>query len=146
MQIQLSEHFTYSKLLRFTAPSIAMMVFISIYSIVDGFFVSNFVGSTALAAINIIFPFFMILGAFGFMVGSGGSALVAKTLGENKKFKANQIFSLLIYTTIVFGILISVLGLIFLKPLVLAFRIEEELLADSILYARILWPSFEGCP
>lgn len=141
MQIQLSEHFTYSKLLRFTAPSMAMMVFISVYSIVDGFFVSNFVGSTALAAVNIIFPFLMICGAFGFMIGSGGSALVAKTLGENKKFKANQIFSLLIYTTVVFGVVISVSGLICLKPLVSAFNVEDELLADSLLYGHILLPA-----
>lgn len=141
MQIQLSEHFTYSKLLRFTAPSMAMMVFISVYSIVDGFFVSNFVGSTALAAVNIIFPFLMICGAFGFMIGSGGSALVAKTLGENKKFKANQIFSLLIYTTAVFGVVISVSGLICLKPLVSAFNVEDELLADSLLYGHILLPA-----
>ncbi len=141
MQIQLSEHFTYSKLLRFTAPSMAMMVFISVYSIVDGFFVSNFVGSTALAAVNIIFPFLMICGAFGFMIGSGGSALVAKTLGENKKFKANQIFSLLIYTTVVFGVVISVSGLICLKPLVSAFNVEGELLADSLLYGHILLPA-----
>ena len=141
MQIQLSEHFTYSKLLRFTAPSMAMMVFISVYSIVDGFFVSNFVGSTALAAVNIIFPFLMICGAFGFMIGSGGSALVAKTLGENKKFKANQIFSLLIYTTVVSGVVISVSGLICLKPLVSAFNVEGELLADSLLYGHILLPA-----
>ena len=141
MQIQLSEHFTYSKLLRFTAPSMAMMVFISVYSIVDGFFVSNFVGSTALAAVNIIFPFLMICGAFGFMIGSGGSALVAKTLGENKKFKANRIFSLLIYTTVVSGVVISVSGLICLKPLVSAFNVEGELLADSLLYGHILLPA-----
>lgn len=141
MQIQLSEHFNYSKLLRFTAPSIAMMVFLSIYSITDGIFVSNFVGSTALAAVNIIFPFFTIFGAFGFMLGSGGNALVAKTLGENKKFKANQIFSLLIYTTIIFGVIVSVFGLLFLKPLVLAFKIKAELLEDSIIYGRILFPA-----
>ncbi len=137
MQIQLSEHFTYSKLLRFTAPSVAMMVFMSVYSIVDGFFVSNFVGSTALAAINIIYPFLMISGAFGFMIGSGGSALVAKTLGENKRIKANRIFSLLIYATIVFGVVFSVLGLVFLEPLISAFDIEEDLLTNSLLYGRI---------
>lgn len=141
MQIQLFEHFNYSKLLRFTAPSIAMMVFLSIYSITDGIFVSNFVGSTALAAVNIIFPFFTIFGAVGFMLGSGGSALVAKTLGENKKFKANQIFSLLIYATIIFGIIVSILGLVFLEPLVSAFKIKEELLADGLAYGRILFPA-----
>lgn len=141
MQIQLSEHFSYSKLLRFTAPSVAMMVFLSVYSIVDGFFVSNFVGSTAFAAVNIILPFSILCSAFGYMVGSGGSALVAKTLGENKKFKANQIFSLLIYSSIVFGIIVSVLGLVFLKPLILAFDVEEKLFAESMLYGRILFPA-----
>ena len=97
MNSQLSDHFTSSKLLRFTAPSIVMTIFISIYSIVDSLFVSNFVGSTAFAAVNIVFPFLMILGAFGFMIGTGGTALVAKTLGEKSNEKANMIFSLIVY-------------------------------------------------
>lgn len=141
MQIQLSEHFTYSKLLRFTAPSIAMMVFISIYSIVDGLFVSNFVGEIPFAAVNIVFPFFMILGAIGFMIGSGGSALVAKTLGEKKKFKANQIFSLLVYTTVAIGIFVSVLGVTFIKPIITALGVEKALLENCLAYSYILLPA-----
>ncbi len=97
MDIKLSEHFTFAKLLRFTMPSILMMIFTSIYSIVDGLFVSNYVGATPFAAVNIVFPFLMILAAVGFMFSTGGSALIAKTLGEKDRFMANQIFSMLIY-------------------------------------------------
>ena len=92
MKIQLSDHFSYRKLLRFTFPSIMMMVFTSIYGIVDGFFVSNFVGKTSFAAVNFIMPALMIFGAVGFMFGSGGSALIAKTLGEGKSEKAKRLF------------------------------------------------------
>lgn len=97
MNIQLSEHFTYRKLLRFVLPSIVMMIFTSIYSVVDGLFVSNFVGKSAFAAINLMMPFLMGISALGFMIGTGGSALVAKTLGEGKKEKANEYFSMLVY-------------------------------------------------
>ena len=100
MKIQLSEHFTYKKLIRFTFPSIIMMIFSSIYGVVDGFFVSNFVGKTPFAAVNFIFPFIMVLGAFGFMFGTGGSALVSKTMGEGDKERANKIFSMIIYISI----------------------------------------------
>ena len=93
MRITLSDHFTYQKLLRFTMPSIVMMIITSVYSIVDGFFVSNCVGKNAFAALNLIFPVLMALSAFGFMVGTGGSALIAKTLGEGKTKEANGIFS-----------------------------------------------------
>lgn len=93
MRIQLSDHFSYGKLIRFTIPSIAMMIFTSIYGVVDGFFVSNFAGKTPFAAVNLIMPFAMIMGALGFMLGTGGSALVAKTLGEGDREKANRIFS-----------------------------------------------------
>ena len=96
MSIQLSDHFTYKKLLRFTLPSIAMMIFTSIYGVVDGFFVSNFVGKTPFAAVNFIMPFLMILGAFGFMFGTGGSALISKTMGEGDLPKANRLFSMLV--------------------------------------------------
>lgn len=96
MQISLSDHFTYQKLLRFVAPSILMMIITSIYSIVDGFFVSNFVGKNSFAALNLIFPVIMALAAVGFMIGTGGSALIAKTLGEGKPRKANEIFSMLV--------------------------------------------------
>lgn len=105
MGIQLSEHFTFKKLLKFVYPSIIMMIFTSIYSVVDGLFVSNFVGKTALAAINLILPLIMGLSALGFMMGTGGSAIVAKTLGEKKNKKANEYFSLIVYTTIIGGLI-----------------------------------------
>ena len=100
MRIQLSEHFTYSKLLRFTLPSIIMMIFTSIYGVVDGIFVSNFVGKIPFAAINLIMPLLMVLGALGFMIGTGGTAITAKTLGEGKPEQANQYFSLLVYAAV----------------------------------------------
>lgn len=107
MNIQLSEHFTYRKLLRFVLPSIVMMIFTSIYSVVDGLFVSNFVGKSAFAAINLMMPFLMGISALGFMIGTGGSALVAKTLGEGKKEKANEYFSMLVYITLAGGLIIA---------------------------------------
>ena len=115
MKIQLSDHFTYGKLLRFTFPSIIMMIFTSIYSVVDGFFVSNFVGTTPFAAINILWPFLMICAAVGFMLGTGGSALVAKTLGEGKPEESNRIFSMIIYASLVLGATIALLAFIFLR-------------------------------
>lgn len=116
MKIQLSDHFTTGKLLRFVAPSIVMMIFTSVYGVVDGLFVSNFVGKTAFAAVNLIFPLLMILGALGFMIGTGGSALVARTLGEGDSGRAQRYFSMLVYVTIGGGIVFSVLGLLFLRP------------------------------
>ena len=104
MAIQLSDHFTYKKLLRFCTAPIIMMVFTSIYGVVDGLFVSNFVGKVPFAAINLVMPFIMILGGFGFMIGTGGSALVAKTLGEGNKTEANRYFTMMILLTIISGI------------------------------------------
>ena len=141
MKIQLSDHFTYTKLIRFTIPSILMMIFISVYSVVDGFFVAKFVGPTPFAAVNIIWPFVMILGSVGFMLGSGGSALVAKTLGEKHKVKANRIFSLLIYVTIICSTILAACGLLVIKPLIKSFGVEEHLLADCMTYAYILMPA-----
>ena len=138
MNIQLSDHFTYQKLLRFTAPSIVMTIFISIYNIVDGLFVSNFVGSTAFAAISIVFPFLMILGAFGFMIGTGGSALVAKTLGEKDKEKANAIFSLIVYSTIILGIFLSIGGLLLLKPMLVLIGVENDLIRNCVSYGSVI--------
>lgn len=92
MNIQLSDHFTYRRLIRFVIPSVAMMILTSIYGVVDGLFVSNFVGKTAFAAVNLVIPFTLVLGAFGFMLGTGGTALVAKTLGEGKQEEANLDF------------------------------------------------------
>ncbi len=138
MGIQLSDHFTYGKLLRFTLPSIIMMIFTSIYGVVDGFFVSNYVGKTPFAAVNFIMPFLMILGAFGFMFGTGGSALVAKTMGEGDKEKAVRQFSLFIYVSIICGIVVAVLGIIFIRPVAALLGAEGELLDNCVLYGRII--------
>ena len=121
MEIKLSEHFTFGKLLKFVFPSVVMMVFTSIYNVVDGFFVSNFVGKASFAAVNLITPLLMLGGAIGFMIGTGGSALVAKLLGAGDKEKANRIFSLLIYATIVISMVLSVCGMIFFKYLLIIF-------------------------
>lgn len=138
MKIQLSDHFTYKKLFRFTAPSIIMMVFTSIYSIVDGFFVSNYVGKTPLAAVNFIYPLLMLISAIGFMFGTGGSALIGKTLGEGDKQKANSIFSLFVYITIISSVIISVLCFIFLEDIAALLGAEGEMLSQAVLYGRIL--------
>lgn len=138
MNIQLSDHFNYRKLLRFTLPSIIMLVFTSIYGVVDGFFVSNFVGKTPFTAINFIMPFLMILGSCGFMFGTGGGALIAKTMGEGNPEKAKHLFSLIVYTSIVSGVVLTFLGIIFLRPLASALGAEGQLLADSVKYGRII--------
>ena len=137
-EIKLSDHFSYGKILRFTAPSIGMMIFTSIYGVVDGFFVSNFVGKTPFAAVNFIFPFLMILGSVGFMVGTGGSALVSKTMGERDMVKANRIFSLLIYASIIASTVIAALGIVFMRPIAAALGAEGELLDYCVLYGRII--------
>lgn len=136
--IQLSDHFDYKRLLRYTFPSIVMMVFTSVYSVVDGFFVSNFTGKTPFAAVNFIMPLLMILGCIGFMFGTGGSALIAKTLGEGKTQRANELFSLIVYTSIVCGILLALLGIVFLRPVASLMGARGRLLEDSILYGRII--------
>ena len=138
MDIQLSDHFTTKKLLRFTLPSIAMMVFTSIYGVVDGFFVSNFAGKTPFAAVNFIMPFMMMLGALGFMFGTGGSALVAKTLGEGNHEKANRTFSLLVFVSLGLGIFISVLGFFVLRPISAWLGAEGALLDNCVTYGRFL--------
>ncbi len=138
MNIQLSDNFTYKKLLRFTLPAIIMMIFTSIYGVVDGFFVSNYVGKTSFTAVNFIMPFLMILGAVGFMFGTGGSALIAKTLGEGKHEKAKRLFSLFIYTTAVCGVIIAVLGIILIKPIASFLGAEGKMLDDCVTYGRII--------
>lgn len=137
MKIYLSDKFTYGKLLRFTAPSIIMMIFTSIYGVVDGFFVSNYVGKTPFAAVNFIYPFLMILGTVGFMFGTGGSAIVAKTLGENNEEKANRLFSFFVYISVALGAVIAVLAFIFIRPITAALHAEGELLENCVLYGRI---------
>lgn len=135
-KIQLSDHFTYKKLLLFTAPSIAMMIFTSIYGVVDGFFVSNFAGKTPFAALNFIYPVLMVLGAIGSMLGTGGSALIAKTIGEGKKKEANELFSLLIYLTIGIATLLAVIAYI-MMPSIAKWLGAGDLLNDCVVYARI---------
>ncbi len=137
-RIQLSDHFSYRRLLRFTLPSIGMMIFTSIYGVVDGFFVSNFAGKTAFAAVNLIYPLLMILSTVGFMFGTGGSAIVAKTLGEGKKELANRYFSLFVYISLGLGVLLGVLGITFIRPIAAALGAEGQMLEDAALYARII--------
>lgn len=138
MQIQLSEYFTLKKLLRFVFPSIIMMVFTSIYSIVDGLFVSNFVGKTPFAAINMVMPVLTILGSFGFMIGAGGTAIVGKTLGEGSREKANRYFSMLIYVVIGLGVVFGLLGLIFMRPLAAFLGASGDMLEFCVLYGRVI--------
>ncbi len=137
MKIQLSDRFGYAKLLRFTLPSIVMMIFTSVYGVVDGLFVSNFVGKTEFAAVNFIYPFLMMLGTVGFMLGTGGSALIAKTMGEGDREKANRLFSLFVYVSLMLGVVIAVLGIIFIRPIATLMGAEGEMLDDCVTYARI---------
>lgn len=135
MHIQLSDHFTYGRLLKFTLPTIAMMIVTSIYSVVDGFFISNFAGKTPFAAVNLIMPVLMILGIVGFMFGTGGSALVAKTYGEGNIKKANEYFSLLVYTAFVIGVILTVLGIAFVHPVAVVLGASGSLLDNCVIYA-----------
>ena len=137
-QIQLSDHFTYQKLLRFVLPSIVMMVFTSIYGVVDGLFVSNFAGKTPFAAINLVMPFIMVLGGIGFMIGTGGTALVSKTLGEGRQEEANRYFSMMILFTALLGVLLSVTGVVFIRPVALFLGATPEMLEDCVRYGRIV--------
>ena len=146
-RIRLSEHFNYKKLIKFVIPSITMMVFISVYGIVDGFFVSNFAGPIPFAALNLIYPLIMILGSFGFMLGTGGNAVVSKVLGEGDNQRANRIFSMLVYATIVIGVVLAVIGILIVRPVAELFAsMEKEMTADEralvvdycVIYARII--------
>lgn len=137
-KIKLSDHFTVGRLFRFVLPSIAMMVFVSIYGVVDGFFVSNFAGKTSFASINLIMPFVMILGGVGFMVGTGGTALVSQKLGEGDGKTANRYFSMMIILTTILGIILTVIGLIFTENVAILFGATPEMLGDCALYGRIV--------
>ena len=141
MRIQLSNHFTYKKLLRFVISPILMMVCMSLYSIVDGFFVSNFVGKTPFAAVNLIMPIAMGVGSIGFMFGAGGSAIISKTLGEGKHEESNQYFSMLIYTAIIIAVIMSVICIIFIRPISASLGATGELLENCVIYGRILFIS-----
>ncbi|RKJ50281.1 MATE family efflux transporter [bacterium 1XD42-54] len=138
-RIQLSDHFTYGRLIRFVLPSIMMMIFTSIYGAIDGLFVSQFAGKEAFTAVNLIMPFAMLPGAFGFMLGTGGSAVVAKTLGEGKKERANEYFSMMVYTSIVGGIVLTVAGILTVPLAARAFGARDGMLDACVVYGRILF-------
>ena len=136
-RIHLSEHFTYSKLLRFTLPPIVMNIFASLYIIADGYFVANFVGKTEFAAVNLIMPVLNILGTIGYMFGVGGSALIAKKMGEKNQDRANRLFSLIVLVSSCLGVLMMVAGFIFMPQVTTMLGAEGQLLEDSVVYGRI---------
>ena len=136
--IRLSDHFSYAKLLRFTLPSICMMVFTSIYGVVDGLFVSNFAGKTPFAAINLVMPFIMILGGMGFMIGTGGTALVSKLLGESKKDEAHRTFSMMVLFTLLLGLVLSAVGFLTMRPVSYFLGATNAMIDDCVLYGRIV--------
>ncbi len=138
MNIQLSDSFSYSRLIRFTLPSVIMFIFTSVYGVVDGFFVSNFVDKTAFTAVNFIMPYLMILGTVGFMFGTGGAALISKLLGEGMKERALRVFSMLIYVSLVVGALLSAVGILTLRPVAELLGAEGELLEDCVTYGRVI--------
>ncbi len=138
MKIELSEHFTYKKLIKFTIPTIIMMIFTSIYGVVDGIFVSNFVGSDSFAAVNLIMPALMIFGTLGFMIGTGGSALVSKTIGEGDIKKANRYFSMLLYILIIVSLILTIIAVVMVKPMSKLLGAEGEILQDCITYGTVL--------
>jgi len=138
MKIQLSDHFTYRRLLRFTLPSIVMMIFTSIYGVVDGIFVSNFVGKTAFAAVNLIMPYLMVFGTLGFMVGTGGTALIAKTMGMGDREKANELFSMLTLVCVIGGLVLTAVSMIFLRPVAIWMGAQGQMLSDCVTYGMIV--------
>ena len=139
MNIQLSSHFTYKKLFRFVIPSILMMIFTSMYTIVDGFFISNFVGKIPFAAVNLIMPVIMGISTIGFMIGSGGSAIISMTLGKGQREQANKYFSMLIYCAIILSVILSTLGFFFIRPIAQTLGATNELLENSVIYGKILF-------
>lgn len=138
MNIQLSDHFTYKKLFLFTMPPIMMMIFTSIYSVVDGYFVSNYIGKTPFAALNLIYPFIMIMSSIGFMFGAGGSALIAKSLGQKQPQKANMQFSLIVYTSILLGVILALVGIVIIRPVASLLGAQGEMQDLCVLYATII--------
>ena len=137
MRIQLSDHFGYRRLLVFTLPSIATMLFTSIYGIVDGYFVSNFAGKSAFSGLNFAMPMVMILSTLGFMLGTGGSALIGKLLGEQNRKHANELFSMLVYVTVLAGVLCSVLGMALIRPLCGWLGADGDMLREAVIYGRV---------
>ena len=138
MSIQLSNHFTYKKLFYFCLSPVVMMVFTSIYGVVDGFFISNFVGKTPFAAVNLVMPCIMILGGVGFMIGTGGSALVAKTLGEGDQEKAERYFTMMVELTVILGLLLSAVGIVWIRPISCLLGATQAMIGDCVVYGRIL--------
>ncbi len=138
MKIQLSDHFDYKKLFRFTVPTVLMMVFTSIYGVVDGFFVSNFAGKTPFAAINLIMPFVMVIGGMGFMIGTGGTALVSKVLGEGDRKKANEFFTMMIIVVLILAAVVSALGITFIRPVAKFLGADEQMMGYCVVYGRIV--------
>ena len=136
-RIHISEHFTYGKLIRFVCPSIIMMIFTSIYSVVDGLFVSNFVGKISFAAVNLTAPVTMALSSAGFMIGTGGSAIIGKTMGEARREEANRYFSMLICAVAAIGLLCAALGIVLIRPVSILLGAEGALLEDCVLYGRV---------
>lgn len=137
MKIQISDHFTFKRLIRFILPSVFMMIVTSFYGVIDGLFISNFVGNTSFAAINLIMPFIMILGGTGFMFGTGGAAIVSKIIGEKNEEKANRVFSMIIMIAVIVGIILTALGLIFMRSVVILLGASEDMMEYSVLYGRI---------
>lgn len=138
MKIQLSEHFTYGKLLRFMLPSIIMMIFTSIYGVVDGIFVSNFAGKTPFTAINLIMPYLMVFGVLGFMVGTGGTALISKNLGMGNREKANEVFTMLTWVCVIGGLVLMAISMLFMRPAAKLLGAEGQLLEDCVTYGMIV--------
>lgn len=138
MNIQLSDHFTYQKIFRFVLPSIVMMVFTSIYGVVDGFFISNFAGKTAFASINLVMPFVMILSGIGFMIGTGGTALVSKYLGQKEEKRANECFTMMVIFVIISGTIVSLLGVIFMRKISYFLGATEDMIEDCVVYGQIV--------
>lgn len=136
--IGFKDHFSFKKLLLYTLPSVVMLIFTSIYGVVDGFFVSNFVGKTPFASVNFIMPFLMILGSVGFMFGTGGSALIAKFIGEGERERANRIFSMIISASVVFGFVLAAAGLAVIRPFAALLGAEDQMLEECVIYGRII--------
>lgn len=135
--IQLSDHFTCGRLIRFTLPSITMMIFTAVYGVVDGFFVSNYAGKTPFAAVNLIIPVLLGLGCVGFMFGTGGGALIAKTMGQGDRERANDVFSMIVYVSAAIGVVLAGLGFLILRPAAVLMGAEGELLEQALIYGRI---------
>lgn len=137
MRIQISEHFTLKKLIIFVLPTIFMMIITSIYGVVDGFFVSNFVGKTPFASLNLIMPFIMILGGTGFMLGTGGTALVSKIIGQKNQDTANKYFTMIIIFATILGLLLTGIGIAVVKPIAKILGATENMIEYCVLYGRI---------